>query len=814
MKPKKSGASRKHYINYIATRENVEKINLNENIQATIKQSDFIKKIIKDFKDAKELLEYEDFINNPTRKNASELIDAVFERVDELNEDREEYIKYIAKRPRVEKINTHGLFSNDGVVENLNNRVKEISEHKGNVWSHVLSLRRNDAETLGYNNYKAFKDLVDENLIHIAQAHKIKIENLKYVCAFHNESHHPHIHLIIYSTNPKEGYLTEQGIESIRSKFANSIFKDEMYYNFNEQNELRDRLRCFSKEQVNKILTDIENKEYNDEKVLILIKELLKKLKVHKGSKTYKWFTKQGNEEIKNLIDELAKEISKDENVKKLYDDWYKAKENNLRIYRNTMPERVALHENETFRTLQNHIINEILAFDINKISNEKITEENTFSENYIDEKESDWRGNEDVAESIPCEYLEQNEFDAETTESTENNLYVKWSKKYKSAKEILYKSNEDKNNIQKAYELLHSEAQSGNILGIYDVALLNKNEVVKDEKIDVEFNFNTALTGFKNLCAKGGKLQPYLEYRIGKMNSLGYGTEKNEVEAIEWFLKSAEKGNQFAQFSLGNCYFYGNGTEVDYLKAFEYYKLSAEQNNIFADYKLGEMYEAGIGTDIDEDKSFSCYKNAFNGFIKIANQDIDGSMHLKIGSMYEKGVGTEVSLFKAEEFYTKALNYNKDKPKYKLGKLYLSTEFKEVINPEQIKEKIEQGVKYLEEIIIEEKDTSKYATYILGKAYLYNKDLGIDIEKAKEYLLISAELGNDYAEQLYKRIVEFENNMYRQGYKNILGRIGGLIVRNSSNEDMKYQRENGRAVDRKLMNKIAEKKREQGLKF
>ncbi len=1028
---KMTNVTRKNYINYIGTRENVEKINIDENLPVTERQVIFIEQLIKDFEDTKELLEYEDYIKKPTRKNASELINAVVERIDIEEFDREKYINYIAQRPRVEKIDAHGLFSNDGVVENLSEKSKEIAKHKGVVWSHVLSLRREDAEKLGYNNYKTFKKLVDENLMLIAKAHKIEFKNIKYVCAFHNQTHHPHVHLVVYSSDEKEGYLNEVGIEEMKSKFANSIFKDEMYQNFSEQNFLRDMVRNLSKEEVDKILLNINNDICN-EKTLMLIKELHYKMKNHNGSKSYKWFSKSGSEEIKNLIDELAREISKNENLSKLYKDWYEAKESNLKIYKNKMPKRVPIYENETFTILHNHIIKEVLKLDFSEVSDVVILN-NSKNEIYIDsfsdleEQEENWEAYEEMASSFiddefyvdnSCNYYyevtdnesvivssfdeEQNydygdiendvcEFDNGIQNETstgipskskliiEKELFVRWTKGYKEAKELLY-NGEDLEDTQIAYEILLDEAKSGNILGIYDVALLNKNGVVGDENIDVELYFQKALDGFIKLAKKENKLQSYFEYRIGKMYQRGLGTDIDNKLAFVYFLKSANKGNQFAQFSLGNIYFYGNEEiEIDFSEAFKWYKLSAEQENTFAHYKLGEMYGAGVGTESDLGKSQIHYEQAFNGFKKILKQDIDGSIHLKIADMYHKGLGIEKDLMKAEEYYIKALKYDKVTPKYKLGKLYLSSEFSEVVEPETLKdkinigikylnevipeecnysnysafalgntyfygivdivnvdyekalkyfqysserdnpyasfnigkiyelglgcdidleksnmyykksldeflelsetdttgninlkiatmyekglgtdinllkaesyynkalelnndralyklgalyfnkdfkelvppeeleEKLHLGVKYLEKIITDENDMSKFATYILGKNYAFSNDLGIDMYLAKEYLHKSAELGNEYATQLLEYIDEFERKMCIQGYQSILSRVAGFIIKNREQQDVNYNHLRERETDRKLLSKIAEKKREHGIKI
>ncbi len=355
---------RKKYIKYIATREGVQKIDFDKKLKSTGSQDELIKQLINDFKEVKELLEYDDYIKKPNIKNASELISRAFELLLDIDEDIEKYIKYIAKRPRVYKINTHGLFFNDGVVSNLETKVKEVAEHKGIVWSHVLSLRREDAERLGYNHYEKYQKLINENIVYIAKAHKIKLSNLEYVCAFHNESYHPHIHLVVYSKDEKEGYLTEKGIDSMRSHFANCIFKNEMYNNYVLENKSLHNLRIEANKEAKKILDSVKNTNVIDEQCLLFIKQLHSKLKKHKGSKTYGWFCKKGNEEIKNLVDEIAIKVSNDENIKSLYEMWYDAKELNLQIYNKVMPERVQLYENTSFRTLQNYIIKEVIKLD------------------------------------------------------------------------------------------------------------------------------------------------------------------------------------------------------------------------------------------------------------------------------------------------------------------------------------------------------------------------------------------------------------------------------------------------------------------
>ena len=200
-----------NYVKYIATRDGVANADSTQKyMEQTLVQEKIIKKLLSDYPDSKDLYEYEDYQNNPTRGNADELIMRIAETHAELFNDREKYIKYIAERPRVEKLSTHGLFTDDGVPIVLSKVQNEVAESKSNVWTHIISLKREDAERLGYNNAKAWMNLIRSQRNMIAENMKIAPENFKWYAAFHNEGHHPHVHMIAYSTKPNEAYLTEK----------------------------------------------------------------------------------------------------------------------------------------------------------------------------------------------------------------------------------------------------------------------------------------------------------------------------------------------------------------------------------------------------------------------------------------------------------------------------------------------------------------------------------------------------------------------------------------------------------------------------
>ena len=244
----KSGTEtkRKNYTRYIATRETVEIREQNiidREAPATEKQQELLSDLLKDFPEAKKYLEYEDYKNNSTIENASELISMIIERNADVIGNRQNFVGYMAMRPGVEKRGSHGLFNDKDEPIILNQAADKIANHPGNVWSHVVSLRREDAIRLGYDNSERWRELVMRHIADIAEQTKIPLCNLKWYAAFHDTTHHPHIHLLVYSKNPKQGFLTKQGIDKIRSVFANDIFHDDLQSIYMEQTIRRDELK-------------------------------------------------------------------------------------------------------------------------------------------------------------------------------------------------------------------------------------------------------------------------------------------------------------------------------------------------------------------------------------------------------------------------------------------------------------------------------------------------------------------------------------------------------------------------------------------
>lgn len=369
-----------NYVSYIATRDGVEKADSTQKfMEATSVQKKIINKLLIDYPDSKDLYEYQDYLDKPNRGNADELILRIAEAHAELFGDREKYISYIAQRPRVEKISSHGLFTDGGVPIVLSDVQKEVAESKSNVWTHIISLKREDAERLGYNNAKAWMNLIRSQRNMIAENMKISPENFRWYAAFHNEGHHPHIHMIAYSTKPNEAYLTEKGIENIKSNLAKVIFRQDLISIYQKQTEHRDRLRAEARDIVEDLVSKINSEIYISASIQHKLLELADRLSKTKGKKVYGYL----KPDVKAIVDSIVEELASDDRIKKLYDLWYDQKENTIRTYTDEMPDRIPLAQNKEFKSIKNAVIKE--ALKLNLTEDELEYEENTSSESTFD---------------------------------------------------------------------------------------------------------------------------------------------------------------------------------------------------------------------------------------------------------------------------------------------------------------------------------------------------------------------------------------------------------------------------------------------
>ena len=350
--------SRGGYARYIATRDGVEKNDSRMlTLKATDKQEELIEKLAIDFPSSLGTDEYSAYKESPTVGNATDYISATIE--DNLSSiiNSPTYADYIATRPRAERIGSHGLFSSGDEPIVLSKVSEELNNHQGNVWTIIASLKREDAERLGFDNAARWKSMIGSQVCQIASNMRIPVENLKWYGAFHNEGNHPHVHIIVYSANPKEGYITKAGIDNLRSCFAQDIFAQDLQSLYEDQTEIRQKLKERFSELLKEILAEADGKEIDNVVIEQKLTLLSDKLKTAKGKKVYGYLSR----DIKDIVDSIVDELAKDETIRELYDLWYDYKFRILGMYSSHRPIMKPLSENQEFKSIKNAIIKEAL---------------------------------------------------------------------------------------------------------------------------------------------------------------------------------------------------------------------------------------------------------------------------------------------------------------------------------------------------------------------------------------------------------------------------------------------------------------------
>lgn len=273
----------------------------------------------------------------------------------------EGYMAYMATRPRVEKQGSHGLFTSAGEPVVLAQVAGELDSHRGPVWTLIVSLRRKDAQRLGFDSTARWMDLLRSQAGALAQGLKIPPSSFQWYAAFHNEGHHPHVHLIAYSTKPGEGFLTKQGMDIIRSALAQEIFRQDLVSVYQQETAHRDELRRASREKVAGLVEQISGGACENPKLESLLRELAEKLSNVKGKKVYGYLRL----ELKALVNQIVDELAKDERIAQLYDLWYRDKQAARNVYDERPLQRVPLSENPDFKPVRNAVIRAAVELDV-----------------------------------------------------------------------------------------------------------------------------------------------------------------------------------------------------------------------------------------------------------------------------------------------------------------------------------------------------------------------------------------------------------------------------------------------------------------
>ena len=555
------------YMNYIATRENVEK--LDGNGPVTQNQQRLIQNLVRDFPDTKETHEYEDYESAPTFGNASALITMALERnVDEM-QGREQYLKYMATRPRVERHGEHGLFSSAPSVS-LNAALKELEEHDGNVYTFIYSLRREDAERLGYDNAEAWRTLLCGKQVELATAMNIPPDKIHWYAAFHDEGHHPHIHMMVWSDDPKQGYLTKGGIEKMRSQMTNTIFQDELLDLYQEKDMSYKEVAQAAREATRELVSEMRESICDAPEIEQQLVMLSESLSTAKGKMQYQYLRKDVKQQVDAIVDALA-ELPQ---VAECYEHWNRCKDALDNYYHDRERERKPLSQQPEFRTIKNMVLKEaddirrnVFTFEDERMEDETL-DENEFEESYYDAKEvlyNNYAAREEKAEAVSA--LE------ELANAGSGDAAYLLGKAWRDG---LCAPPWD----AEAEKWFRVAAKRGNNVAQYALGkmLLENSETEKEG------------VGWLAVAADNGN--SYARYRLGKMGLTGDGIIDGVERAIIDLTDAAEQGNRYAQYTLGKVYLQGYEVGRNMELAEYWLTRAAEQGHEYAQFFLDHMSE------------------------------------------------------------------------------------------------------------------------------------------------------------------------------------------------------------------------------
>ena len=504
------GQSAGGYMKYIATRERVEIIP--DDRPPTRKQEQLITKLVKDFPDTKNLLEYEDYAQHPTKANASSLITLALEENWSQVQSSEGYAKYIATRPRAERLGDHGLFGDEDGVE-LDKAMLELEHYTGNVWTHIISLHRKDAARLGYDNAQAWCALLRTHRNDIAAAMNIKPQDFRWYAAFHNEGEHPHVHMMAWSANPGQAYLSRDGIRQIKSALTNQIFKQEMLHLYEQKSESRDELVRETRKAMLELSRQMSESVCEHPEAERMILNLAQQLGEVKGKKSYGYLPKRIKRQVDEIVNQMEHLPVVEDRDMEDYGDWV-----NERSLTWTCRELWRLVENEALPLEDRDEAAERLEL-LAKMGD-------PYAQTFLGQLYRD--GGLLIPDAEKARHWLEQAAERELPQA-----------QYALGK-LLLSDDPDVCDPSEGIRWLNAAAQNGND---YTAYALGKEYLQGDHVLK---NANTAA---EYLHQAAEAQNPWAQYLLGKLYLMGEGVEQDQEVAYGWFQAAAMQGHTYAQF-------------------------------------------------------------------------------------------------------------------------------------------------------------------------------------------------------------------------------------------------------------------------
>lgn len=539
------GQNASGYLNYIATRERVEIVP--DDRPPTRKQEQLIQKLVKDFPETNELLEYDDYKNAPTKANASSFITLTLEQNWSRVQSTEGYAKYIATRPRAERLGSHGLFGDADHVS-LDTAMDELSHYTGNVWTHIISLKREDAMRLGYDHAAAWRTLLRAHRNDIAAAMNIDPRDFRWYAAFHNEGNHPHVHMMAWSATPGQAYLDRDGIRQIKSTLTNQIFQQELLHLYEEKSVSRDELVHQTRQAMLELAQRMRDGLCICPDAEKGLWDLSQKMNGVQGKKVYGYLSKT----LKQLVDEVVDAMEKLPTVNECYQKWWELQCQLNDYYSEQQRQRPPLSQQKEFRQIKNAVIRE-------------------------------------------AEHIRQGRMSFEDAALAQEDEQI-----------------DDRSMSYDCWELRKIIADENIPLEERDSAVAELEQIARQGDPHAQCLLGLLYRDGGLLVPDAEQAKHWLElsaqelsdaqYALGKLYLSDDSDIHHPAKGLYWLQQAADRGHEYAAYRLGKEYLTGENISKDTTRAAAYLRQAAKQANPYAQYLLGKLYLMGEGVPKDKE--------------------------------------------------------------------------------------------------------------------------------------------------------------------------------------------------------------------
>ena len=231
--------------------------------------------------------------------------------------------------------------------------IRWVEHH--NVWTIIYSLRREDAARLGYDNAASWRALLRSKQADFAEAMQIPPSQLRWYAAFHDEGDHPHIHMMLWSDDPKYGFLRKDKLLHLQSVLTNMIYADELKKVYVQKDVAYKEVTEAARETMRRIVDQLETVENPLESIRQKLMELALELRTVSGKKQYGYLKKP----LKDMVDSIVDELEKMPEVAAYYAVWNDLRDTLEGYYKSKPRQHNPLSQQKEFRAIKNAIIQE-----------------------------------------------------------------------------------------------------------------------------------------------------------------------------------------------------------------------------------------------------------------------------------------------------------------------------------------------------------------------------------------------------------------------------------------------------------------------